>query len=712
MGFEVRTLRGHCTIEVEIVRSVERLRAVCDFVAAQTAWAYDTEGSGLKPQVGSRISGHCIGTRIDAARYYGFYVPVRSVGEHNAGWDLPLEPVNEQVARLLANPRPCYMSHAKFDIAMARADGIATKCPVVDVSILATAHDENEKSFKLKKLAEKYCSEKFARVSELEVDAFLRKDARGMKAPYKKRNKKHPDVPTYLERFGYSRVPVELLGKYGALDTFFTLWLGLEQYADTWARFPRLCEREHRVMWELHAMEWRGLPVDIGTVEQTGAKIDAEMQKLYAKAKEHFGEDFELSPEYLRGLFYDRLGLIPPKQTKGGKKPRKDGTLKPPLYAMDKEARLLLAHQYPDYAKQIGVVNKLTQLEKLRTTYYVGFKKNYSQSTGRVYPSYNQIETKDEGGVPVTGRLSSSDPNAQNQAKKPVHLSDCQCAKCIPEADWLAFCAGITRDRLLNTISVRRYFNVPKGKVRVYLDFSQIELRVLAWFSRDPRLLYCYANNFDVHQMTAVEVTDGDRDTAKQVNFGNNYGMTEIGLARRMVGYYADPKGTIERAKEVLRRFWITYAGIPVFRRRFAAAARKQNGFFMNPFDRPRRIPDLCSPRGFIREAAERKMMSSIISGTAADVMKISMLRCADVLRAETNYSEMCQTVHDELAFEFDLRDRWVPALVKCKQAMEDWPLFANDGVPILANAEITNTTWEEKRGLEIHPDGTFSLAA
>lgn len=266
-----------------------------------------------------------------------------------------------------------------------------------------------------------------------------------------------------------------------------------------------------------------------------------------------------------------------------------------------------------------------------------------------------------------------------------------------------------------NTVSIRRYFMVPRDFVRVYIDFSQIELRILAWFCQDPNLVRAYVDDLDVHQMVAEQLGI-KRKIAKQVNFGNSYGMTEVGLALRMPGYFDDPEGTQEEAKRVLERYFAQYPGILKFRADFSMQMRRNNCSFVNPFGRPRRIPEIAASGSerWLRERAERQMMSSIISGTAADLMKESMIRTRPIAQAAGG--RMVQTIHDELVYDIPRQSGWARTVIAMKRRMEDWPEFSRDahgrrGVPIKTNVALSTTTWEDKREIKVHDDDTFEWA-
>lgn len=694
-----------------LVDTVEKLHAMARSVAAAPIFAYDTETSGLNPALGARICGHCFACLDDdGTSVTAWYVPVRHIGPHNeVHAQLDAADISPAIDEILCSPGIVATCHGKFERRMARADGIRITRTIRDVAVEATIANENERSFALKNLTVAYCTDRAKDEAE-ELAQWMRKDARKLGLAYKKRKKLTPsDVgePTYLERFGFSRTPIDLCGHYGCRDAFYTLYLALAKYERVAEVYPALHEREHAIGDLLHGMEWEGLLADeraiVDTHERTGLAVTHWLDAV--RSYPGVPLDFHASDPELRNLFFVDLKLTPTKYTKTAKKP-----------SVDREARKLLAKAHPEHAPLFDALGHLATVQKLHSTYAGSYLRFFSHETKRIHPSYNQLEQRELGGVPVTGRLSSSEPNNQNVTGKTIHLWNCVCAKCC-ESD------STKTPGPENTVSIRRYFLVGENTIRVYIDFSQIELRVLTWFCQDPTLLYAYLHDLDVHQRIAEELGI-TRDVAKQVNFGNSYGMTEVGLALRLPGYYDDPDGTREAAKEILAAYFRRYSRIPQFRREFAGEMRRNGCMFVNPFGRPRRIEDIGAFERWRRERAERQMMSSIISGTSADLMKESMIRCAGpggVLDQHAAPSgrigKLVQTVHDELVFDLPLETGWVKTMIALRAAMTDWPMFSHPtdgrtGVPIRANIELSTTNWEEKRALKVLGDGTFRWAA
>jgi DNA polymerase I-like protein with 3'-5' exonuclease and polymerase domains len=721
---EIRLRSGRViTLRMVLVQDESALRAM-ETIASVLPWiAYDSETSGLFPWLGARICGHALAGWIDARTMIAWYVPVRHVGAINSQ-ERQLDPavVAPVIDRILRSPGRCALHHAKFDWSQLRADGVSWSSMLVherggidcrdfdDISLMACIADENERSFALKTLGQKYITDHAADEQHVVVD-WMKADAKSLGMKYKQRGRSakadegtldeadESEEVTYLQRYGHSRVPLKLEGRYACHDVFLTLALQ-EHYQWIRSRYGRVYDRERAIECELHEMEWNGLLAVPEEIHKTHDLMKREVAHWITRVRSLIGiDDWSATDEEMRKLFYETWGCEVPKESEGGKK------------SVDKETRAVLARKHPERAPVLIAIDRLAKARKLRSTYASGFLR-YVTPSNRIHPTYNQLEGRDEGGFPVTGRLSSSDPNIQNVAKKPFHTFECGCKACVEE---FGNAPGPKK-----TISIRRYFAVPKGFVRAYIDYSQIELRILAWYSQDPKLLECYAQNLDVHAMVADNVTDGDRDIAKQVNFGNSYGMTAIGLARRVVWtdpvtgkkkrYYDDPEEAIRRAEKILEAYFQWLTGIPIFRANMSMGMRKNGCMFENPFGRPRRIPEIAWSGG-ARNRAERQMMSSIISGTAADLMKEGLLRVARYLR-QTGAGILRQSIHDELVIDLVMRPGWAQHLRKLRDLMIDFPMFPRGGVPVLASAAITTTTWEEKREIELLDDGSFKLAA
>jgi len=682
------------TLLNHIVDNDSAMLAMVNAVSQHTEAAYDTETSGLHPHLGARICGHAIAVQTATCELTNYYVPVR-----HQQTDLPQLPPSvvagffcDYFSRLGVTVRG---HHLKFDALLARADGIALAGPWIDTALEAVIFDENEPRFGLKPLSGKHLYSGAAD-EETALQEWLHRDARILKMAYAKRKKVavgEISEPAYLERYGYARSPIPLCGLYACHDVALT-WLLHEFYATRiYPTYNEVYTREARTARHLLEMEWRGLPVNTAEIHRADSAVELEVAHWRNEIRVAVGYDPGTTDAELRALFYTRLGMEIPKYTAGGERSA-------PQASVDKEARSLLQKRYPAHAPLIKAVSKLAVAEKIRST-YAGTWLRYVSPQGRVHSAYNQLEQRDEEGVPKTGRLSSSDPNAQNVASQAVHLFDCCCVECA-EATGRAVGAS-------NTVSIRRYYAVPQGFVRVFIDLSQIEIRVLAWLSQDPRLLYCYANDLDVHQITADEVTNGNRKLGKIVNLGTQYGMSKIGLSKRLPIYTDDPEQAERDAEVFLDRYDATYAGVPRYRAALVQEMRANRGMFVNPFGRPRRIPAIVrGSRGEVNRAT-RMAMASMVSGSAADMNKEIMIRTCATL--EKHYAGknvagyLVQTIHDENVYDLPI-DGCGPVIHALHADFVRWPLLERDGMPVRANVAVSSTTWEGKRDLELLPDG------
>jgi len=677
------------TLRYNLVRTPEALMAMRDVLVATRDIAWDTETSGLKAALGARICGHAFAAQTGPGEISCWYVPIR---HHLAVNQLPVPLVSQVAVEILTAPGRCGYAHAKFEWQMGRPDGIAATREAHDVLILALIANENEPTFQLKALADKYCLPG-ARTEEKALEAWMRADARGLGMHYKPVRETDEigiDLgrePSYLERFGYARTPIGLCGKYACRDVFYTLYLWLVHYHAVPNQFGEVYARDSQLQAVLHEMEWAGLPVNEAAIRSAHDLTGEQIRHWRKRLSELIGRDFDPTDDNLHKLFYDEYRYPPLKYTKS----------KAP--SVDEEARKLLAAKHPECKPVVDALNALADVSKFHSTYSANFLRYISTDTGCIYPSYNAMGERKKGGVAVTGRLASQDPNIQNIPRDPVHLIGCRCKKCVGEG-------GVIGESLV--VDARAYFTVEDGITRLLVDFGQIELRVLAWFTQDPNLLNAYHNGLDVHAMTEAMLSI-DRPTAKQANFLTIYGGTEMALAVRMPGYFEDPDGTRARAKQILARFFEKYASIKQFEHRMAAQMVRNGCVYVSPFGRPRRLLDLRAPEEWIRAKARRKMMSSIVSGSSADLMKLAMLRTAPI--AKKAGGALKKSIHDELVFDIPTA-QFEAAANPILEAMTDWPIFQRGpegfgrGIPIEAKAEITTTNWSEKKAFAKAIDG------
>jgi len=372
---------------------------------------------------------------------------------------------------------------------------------------------------------------------------------------------------------------------------------------------PRMHEGEfERLFYEvelplarvLATMELTGIRVDTKLLEGLSIEADGELETLHARCTELAGHEFNVSsPRQLETILFDELGLPVIKKTKTARS-TDHGVLE----------ELAVLHPLPQ------AILEYRSVSKLKSTYLDALPREVNPSTGRIHTRYNQL-------VAATGRLSSSDPNLQNipiRTEMGRRVRDAF----VPEEGWSMLAA----------------------------DYSQIELRVLAHLSRDPALLDAFSRGDDVHVQTACalfgvqpeEVTKHMRGQAKTVNFAVIYGQTQFALARNL---------KIERseAKRYIDAFFDQYHGVKSFLDEVVEQARA-NGLVTTLLGRRRTLPDIRSRNHNLRAAAERIARNTPIQGTAADIMKVAMVRIQQDIDNRRMQSRMVLTVHDELVFE------------------------------------------------------------
>jgi len=381
------------------------------------------------------------------------------------------------------------------------------------------------------------------------------------------------------------------------LDVHGTLWPQLE--TNEQLRFIYQLEMDSSEA--LYRVERNGVLIDSATLAAQSHELGTRIMALEQEAYEIAGQPFNLgSPKQIGEIFFTKLGLPVVKKTPSG------------APSTDEEVLEKLAEDYPLPAK----ILEHRGLSKLKGTYTDKLGQLANPRTGRVHTHYAQA-------VAVTGRLSSNDPNLQNI---PIRT---------PEGR-----------------RVREAFVAPAGSVIASADYSQIELRIMAHISGDESLLRAFTEGIDVHRATAAEVfgstpdqvSSEQRRYAKVINFGLIYGMSSFGLAKNL-GIET------KAAASYIERYFARYPGVKAYMDETKASAKEQ-GYVETVFGRRLYLPEINSPNGPRRGGAERAAINAPMQGTAADLIKLSMVKVQDVLDAEKRGTKMIMQVHDELVFE------------------------------------------------------------
>ena len=350
----------------------------------------------------------------------------------------------------------------------------------------------------------------------------------------------------------------------------------------------------------LAGMELAGIQIDTKALKVISKELDGKLPKMIDHIHKITGEKFNInSPKQLQEILFKRLGLKPIKRTKTG-------------FSTNEEVlqQLSLEHELP------GEILKYRQLSKLKSTYIDSLPKLVNPQTGRIHTSFNQTAT-------ATGRLSSSDPNLQN----------------IPiKGEW--------GER------IRACFIAKDGWRLLSFDYNQIELRILAHLSQDRQLIADFQNDNDIHTSTASkifgvptkDVTPQMRRTGKTVNFGIVYGISPYGLSTTLQISQNDAKSYIES-------YFSHYKEVREFIDRIIQEASTQ-GYVSTILNRRRSIPELASQDRATHAFGERTAVNTVIQGSAADLIKLAMIRIADQVTERALEVRMLLQIHDELIFE------------------------------------------------------------
>ena len=390
------------------------------------------------------------------------------------------------------------------------------------------------------------------------------------------------------------------------MDVHRVLWPQLE--ANDKLRF--IYELEIQSSEGLYRIERNGVLIDGPMLAKQSAELGARILQLETEAHALAGQIFNLSsPKQIGDIFFTELGLPVVKKTATG------------APSTDEEVLEKLAEDYPLPAK----ILEHRGLSKLKGTYTDKLAQLALPRTGRVHTHYAQA-------VAVTGRLSSTDPNLQNI---PVKTAEGR--------------------------RVREAFVAAPGCLIASADYSQIELRIMAHISEDEALLRAFNDGLDVHRATAAEVfgvavdqvSSEQRRYAKVINFGLIYGMSSYGLARNL--------GIENKAAAAyIDKYFQRYPGVKTYMDETKLSA-KSKGYVETVFGRRLYLPEINSPNGPRRSGAERAAINAPMQGTAADLIKLSMVKVQQVLDAEHRGTKMIMQVHDELVFEVPVAEQeWV----------------------------------------------------
>ncbi len=420
-------------------------------------------------------------------------------------------------------------------------------------------------------------------------------------------------IGTGKKQITFDRVPLDTATTYAAEDADITLRLKaqFEPMLKQMGLVELFTELEMPLVPVLAELEHNGITVNPDELDTQREALEQRIAALRGEiidtAKADFNPD---SPKQLADVLFTQLGCKPYKRNKTG--PSTDSGV----------LQRIVDEQTGPGAVIAELVLEYRQLTKLVGTYLGSLKDAIHPDTGRIHASFHQTGA-------ATGRLSSSDPNLQN----------------IPIRTDLGR-------------QIRKAFVAPPGRVLLAADYSQIELRILAHLSRDPGLIDAFEKDLDIHRAVAAEVFDvpledvtpAQRDSAKMVNFGIVYGITPYGLARRL-DPTAAASDNVEQAKQIIANYKKRYPKIDAFLERCVEQAETK-GYVETMMKRRRAIPQITSRNNNVVQLGRRMAINSVVQGSAADLIKLAMIRLDRKVPVKSPTSEMVVQIHDEILYD------------------------------------------------------------
>lgn len=432
----------------------------------------------------------------------------------------------------------------------------------------------------------------------------------------------------------FAYVSIKDACKYSCEDVFgaLLLWQSYEKQLEEFEEYALFSNVETPLVPILAEMELTGITVSEKVLGQLEEEFQTELDSLQEEIHGLAGYSFNLnSPKQLGVLLFEELELPHGRKTKTG-------------YSTDMKVLEKLANKHEIPAK----IMRYRILAKLQSTYVLKLKKLINPKSGRVHTSFNQTVT-------ATGRLSSSNPNMQNI---PIRTEEGN--------------------------RIRGAFIPGEDKVFLSADYSQIDLRVLAHYSQDEALLHAFRNGDDIHARTASELfavsplllTSEMRRVAKSINFGIVYGMSAFGLSNQL-GI------SRKEASRFIDKYFHLYSGVQIFMKSIVKQAG-EDGYVTTLLNRRRMLPEINIKNKTRREFAERTAINTPIQGTAADIIKLAMIKVVSSLKTANLSAKLLLQIHDELVFELPLEELEKTKEV-VKKAMEEALVL---DVPLVVNFE------------------------
>jgi DNA polymerase-1 len=552
----------------------------------------------------------------------------------HTAWYLPVTDLKSQITNLkaiLAGPAEKIGHNLKYDLSILHHHGIEVAGPFFD-TMLADALVNPDRRHNMDYLAEALLGYTPVKLADVAGVASKPVEVSGDLFDFAEQSKVSKGLDV-------AAVPLPVLAEYAAEDADVTLQLAavLRPLLISSGQQGVLRDIEGPLLPVLIRMEMEGIAIDTSSLKSIGDELQLQIDALAASIQQHAGTPFNIaSPKQLGQILFDHLGLDEKaKKTKTGQ------------YKTDEQTLATFEGKHPI----IGDILAWREATKLKSTYLDALPTHQVPETGRIHTHFHQL-------VAATGRLASSDPNLQNI---PVRSE-----------------AG----RKIRKAFVPRKSEIPNLKFEILsCDYSQIELRVMAALAEDATMIAAFQHGEDIHTTTAAKVfgvaadavTGAMRRTAKMVNFGIIYGISAFGLSQRLAIPRTEAAGIIDA-------YFREYPAIREFMDRTINQART-DGYVATLTGRRRSFPDLLSSNQNLRSNAERAAINTPIQGTAADMIKLAMIKIDALLREGSYQTRMLLQVHDELVFDLALPEQadLVPKILHLMKTALPLP----NGVPI-----------------------------
>jgi DNA polymerase-1 len=551
-----------------IISTAESQKLLIDFLKKQDAFCFDTETTNL-----DALQAQLVGISFAYLPHEAYYVPFPENQDEAKQLLEEFREVfeNENIEKIGQN--------LKYDIEVLQNYGIAVKGKLYD-TMLAHYLINPESKHSMDFLAEKYLQ-----YTPVSIETLIGKKG--------------------INQGNMRDVPLQEISQYAAEDADITLQLKEKLTPELKEKHLEklFYEVETPLVQVLAQMERNGVSIDVETLQESSASLEAEIKILEQEIYKKAGREFNIaSPKQLGEVLFDELKIIKnPKKTKTGQ------------YATGEEILSKLAEEH----EIVADILEIRELQKLKSTYVDALPALISPIDGKIHTSFNQAVT-------ATGRLSSTNPNLQNIPIKTAKGREIRKAFIPSSEDFFILSA----------------------------DYSQIELRLMAAFSQDETLLEAFEKGLDIHAATASkiykvpleQVSPEMRRNAKTANFAILYGSTGFNLARQL-------KISVSEASKLVETYYKEFSAIKKFKDAMIQKARQQE-YVETILGRRRYLPTINENNSIVAGHAERNAVNTPIQGSAADMIKVAMIRIHDFLQSKQLKSKMILQVHDELVFE------------------------------------------------------------